>query len=215
MLPAEQLGVFLLLQVVDLLDVAVGELLDLVEALLLVVLGDLWSLSSFFSRSLASRRTWRTPLRPSSLSLCTSFDSSFRRSSVSDGSGMRTTLPSLAGFSPRPGARIAFSIAAELRRVERLRDDQRRLGDRQAGDLIERHLRAVGLDVHAVENRDRRAARCARPANSCCTCSSAAFMRLLASAYRPFRSVTSIGHPPESISAFVLTPSRASRSARR
>src|SRR5204862_71788 len=36
---AEQLGVFLLLQVVDQLDVLIGDLLDLVEPLLLVVLG--------------------------------------------------------------------------------------------------------------------------------------------------------------------------------
>ena len=47
---------------------------------------------------------------------------------------------------------------AELRRIERLRDDQRRLGNRQAGQLVERHLRAVGLDVDAVEDRHRRAA---------------------------------------------------------
>ena len=71
---------------------------------------------------------------------------------------MRTTLPSLAGLRPRSDARMAFSIAADQRRIERLRDDQRRLGHRQRRDLIERHLRAVGLDVHAVEERDRRAA---------------------------------------------------------
>ena len=41
LLLAEQLRVLLLLQVVDLLDVAVGDLLHLVEALLLVVFGDL------------------------------------------------------------------------------------------------------------------------------------------------------------------------------
>ena len=68
---------------------------------------------------------------------------------------MRTTLPSLDGFEPEIGRADRLFDRAELRRIERLRDDQRRLGHRQAGELIERHLRAVGFDVHAVENRDR------------------------------------------------------------
>ena len=44
----------------------------------------------------------------------------------------------------------------ELRRIERLRDDQRRLRNRESRDLVQRHFRAVGLDVDAVQNRDRR-----------------------------------------------------------
>jgi hypothetical protein len=43
--------------------------------------------------------------------LCTSFDSSLRRSSVSGGIGMRMTLPSLAGLRPRFELRMAFSMA--------------------------------------------------------------------------------------------------------
>ena len=58
----------------------------------------LWSFSIFLSLSLASRRTTRTWLRPSSAILWTWRDSSLRRSSVSDGIGMRSTLPSLGGI---------------------------------------------------------------------------------------------------------------------
>ena len=53
----------------------------------------------------------RTALRASSAILWTWRESSLRRSSVSGGTGMRTTLPSLFGFSPRSDARIAFSMA--------------------------------------------------------------------------------------------------------
>ena len=53
---------------------------------------------------------------------------------------------------------MARSTAAEQRGIERLHDDERRLGNRQAGDLVQRHLRAVGLDVHVVEQGSRRPA---------------------------------------------------------
>ncbi len=71
---------------------------------------------------------------------------------------MRTTLPSFAGFSPRSGASYRLLDRRQLRRVERLGDDERRLRNRQAGDLIERHFRTVGLDVHAIQDRDGRTA---------------------------------------------------------
>ena len=100
----------------------------------------LWSLSSFFSRSFASRRTWRTALRPSSAYLCTSRDSSLRRSSVSAGIGIRMTLPSLTPGSAEVGSSESpCSMAPMQRRIERLRDDQRRLGHRERRHLIERH----------------------------------------------------------------------------
>jgi hypothetical protein len=54
---------------------------------------------------------------------------------------------------------MAFSIAGQRGRVEGLRDDQVRLGNRQPGQLVQRHLRAVRLDVHRVEQARRRAPR--------------------------------------------------------
>ena len=54
--------------------------------------------------------------------------------------------------------RIARSTAGQQRGIERLHDDERRLGNRQAGDLVQRHLRAVRLDVHVVEQGSRRPA---------------------------------------------------------
>ena len=54
---------------------------------------------------------------------------------------------------------MAFSIVPSSDGIERLREDHRRLGDREAGDLVERHLGAVGLHVHAVQDGDRRAPR--------------------------------------------------------
>ena len=111
-LPAEQLRVLLLLQLVDRLDVLVGQLLDLVEALLLVVFRERRgpSASSSGGRSRRGAPGGRCCGRPRS-ACARACDSSLRRSSVSDGSGMRTTLPSFAGFRPRPAARMAFSIA--------------------------------------------------------------------------------------------------------
>src|SRR5262249_52458805 len=45
---------------------------------------------------------------------------------------------------------------AERRRIERLGHDELRLGDRQAGHLIQRHLRSIRVNMDAVENRDPR-----------------------------------------------------------
>ena len=158
-LSVEQLAVLLLLQLVDGADVGVGGLLDLVER------PSSRRLPRCRDPSAASSGDrWRRggpggrPLRPSSASLCTSFDSSLRRSSVSGGIGMRITLPSLAGLSPRLDGADRLLDRAHLRRIERLRDDQRRLGHRQRRHLVERHHRAVGLDVHGVEQRHRGAA---------------------------------------------------------
>ena len=67
---------------------------------------------------------------------------------------MRTTLPSFAGLRPEVRRADRLLDRGHQRRVERLRDDQRRLGDRQRRHLVDRHLRAVGLDVNAVEQAD-------------------------------------------------------------
>ena len=98
-------------------------------------------------------------LRPSSASLWTWRDSSLRRSSVRDGIGIRITLPSLDGFKPEIGDADGAFERREQRGIERLRHDQRGLGNRQRRDLIHRHLRSVRLDVHMVEKGGRRAAR--------------------------------------------------------
>ena len=101
------------------------------------------------------------------------------------------------------GGRIQAEVGAadgafdrgDQRRIERLRDDHRRFGNRQRRHLIERHHRAVGLDVHGVEDRHRRAAGAhARPARAA-RARSAPSMRFLTSAISPFRSDASIPSP--------------------
>jgi hypothetical protein len=44
--------------------------------------------------------------------------------------------------------------AEEVPVVERLRDDEGGLGNGEASELVQRHSRAVGIHVHAVEDRD-------------------------------------------------------------
>ena len=63
---------------------------------------------------MASRRTLRTAIFPSSANFLTSFTSSFRRSSLSGGIGTLRMLPSLTGFSPRLPFRTAFSIGPSM-----------------------------------------------------------------------------------------------------
>ena len=73
------LGFFGVDQAVDLLDVLVGELLDVLLGARLVVLGDLLELLDL--ATCVSVRACRTAIRPSSASLWTTFTSSLRRSS--------------------------------------------------------------------------------------------------------------------------------------
>src|SRR5699024_9179012 len=68
------------------------------------------SFTSLSMASLAWRRALRTDTRASSALALASLVYSLRRSSVSSGSTIRTTLPSLAGLTPRSESRIAFSI---------------------------------------------------------------------------------------------------------
>ena len=68
-----------------------------------------FSFSSFFRESLASRRTLRTATLASSVYLRATLTSSLRRSSVSGGMLMRMMRPSLTGVRPRSDLRMAFS----------------------------------------------------------------------------------------------------------
>ena len=72
---------------------------------------------------------------------------------------MRTTLPSFAGFRPRSEARIAFSMAPSCDGSNGCATMSDGSGTDRPASWLSGILDAVGLDVHAVENRDRRAAR--------------------------------------------------------
>src|SRR5262245_1675359 len=69
------------------------------------------SFSILSSVCLAWRRMLRIATRPSSAFVLASLMYSLRRSSVSSGITRRSTVPSLAGLTPRSESRIAFSIA--------------------------------------------------------------------------------------------------------
>ena len=72
----------------------------------------LWSFSSFFRCSLASRRTLRTATRPSSACLWACFTRILRRSSVRDGIGNADDLAVVLGVEVEVAtARMAFSMA--------------------------------------------------------------------------------------------------------
>ena len=73
---------------VDFRDGRVGSFLHVAGMARVIVFADLWSFSSFFRRSRASRRTWRTATRAVSAYLCATLTISLRRSSLS--SGMRS-----------------------------------------------------------------------------------------------------------------------------
>src|SRR5580658_1070570 len=66
-----------------------------------------WCLMSFMT----SRRTLRTATRAFSASWRSTLVISRRRSSVSGGIGMRTTVPAVCGVRPRSDLKMAFSIA--------------------------------------------------------------------------------------------------------
>ena len=70
------------------------------------------SFINFFTWSLASRRILRKETRCSSAMPCSFLASSLRRSSLSEGIGMRISLPSFEGLKPNSAKRIALLIAA-------------------------------------------------------------------------------------------------------
>ena len=86
---------------------------------------------------------------------------------------------------------MALFDGAHQRRIERLRDDHRRLGNRQRATWLSGILRAVGLDVHAVEQSgDARPVR--TPAELLADELDLAVHALLDFAEQPLRSETSI-----------------------
>src|SRR5258708_5242705 len=149
------------------------------------------SFSSFFSLSFASRRTRRTPLRASSANLWTILESSLRRSSVRAGIGMRMTLPSFVGFSPRLAARMPFSTFP-------IWDGSNGCARIIAGSgtdsdatwfsgTIEPYASTCTVSRMFTEARPVRT-----PPSSRRTCSMCPSMRFFTSANRLFRSLTSI-----------------------
>src|SRR5258708_17392395 len=149
------------------------------------------SFSSFFSLSFASRRTRRTPLRASSANLWTILESSLRRSSVRAGIGMRITLPSFVGFSPRLAARMPFSTFP-------IWDGSNGCARIIAGSgtdsdatwfsgTIEPYASTCTVSRMFTEARPVRT-----PPSSRRTCSMCPSMRFFTSANRLFRSLTSI-----------------------
>src|SRR5258708_27440590 len=149
------------------------------------------SFSSFFSLSFASRRTRRTPLRASSANLWTILESSLRRSSVRAGIGMRMTLPSFVGFSPRLAEGIPFSTFP-------MWDGSNGCGMIIAGSGTDRDATWFSgtIEPYASTCTVSRMVTDARPVrtppSSRRTCSMCPSMRFFTSANRPFRSVTSI-----------------------
>ena len=84
-----------------------------------------------------------------------------RRSSLSSESAAQITCPSVDGVKPRLAAEIAFSTAMDHRPVPDLHADQARLGHADGRELIERHVAAVGLDLHRIEQMPPTRGRCA------------------------------------------------------
>ena len=116
LLVSQQFLVFLLLQLVDQLDVASVIFCTSSRPRRSSSSEILWSFSSFFSFSFTSRRTWRRLFRPSSASLWTWRDSSLRRSSVSAGIGTRIDFA------------VGGRIQPEIGRANRLLDRGKRRG---------------------------------------------------------------------------------------
>ena len=105
---------------INFLDGSVGHFLNVVLRTTIVIFADLFSFSSAFTLSFASRRTLRTETRPCSASPRTTLMRSLRRSSVSGGSGTRMSAPAELGFRPRSEAMIAFSTAGLIERSKTL-----------------------------------------------------------------------------------------------
>src|SRR5438552_14085538 len=105
---------------------------------------------------------------------------------------MRITLPSLDGLSPRSDARMAASMAF-------ICEGSNGCATMSEGSGTERPATWLSgiLAPYASTCTPSSIVTVARPvrtpANSCFTCSSATFMRFVDSAYRPFKSLTSIG----------------------
>lgn len=107
----EQLALLAREERVHLVNVRLGEGLELLLGAPDLVLAGLAVARDAVSSSLARRRTLRIATRESSAFALASFTKSRRRSSVRAGSTTRMTLPSLEGFTPRSESRSDFSTA--------------------------------------------------------------------------------------------------------
>ena len=86
------------------------------------------SFSSFLRWSRPSRRTWRTATRACSAYLCATLTSSWRRSALSSGIGMRRSCPSTIGLRPRLASRMARSTACTVDRSQTWTESMRGSG---------------------------------------------------------------------------------------
>ena len=73
------------------------------------------------------------------------------------GNAQLISCPSVDGVSPRLAAKIAFSTAWTIDRSQTCTLSSRGSGTLIGGELVERHVGAVGVDLHMVEQRRRRA----------------------------------------------------------
>ena len=116
------------------------------------------SFSSFFRCSFASRRTLRTATRASSASWRTTLISSLRRSSVSAGIGTRIRSPRRRRIEAEVGIADRLLDHRDHLLLPRLHGDRARVGERDVGDLVDRHRRAVVVDLDVIEQPGVRAA---------------------------------------------------------
>ena len=87
-----------------------------------------------------------------------SLASSLRRSSVRSGIGRRSVCAVGDRVEAEPGRADRLFDRADVRLVPHLHRQHARLGRRDGRDLVERHVRAVDLDRHRIEQRGRGAA---------------------------------------------------------
>src|SRR5712691_3371540 len=115
--------------------------------------------SVFLTFPIASVRAWRIATRPSSANLCTTFTSSRRRSSLRGGERNPDEVTVVGGGEAQIGREDRLFDRLEEALVPRLDGQELRLGRRHAGDLVERHLAAVGVHAHQIQQRRRRLSR--------------------------------------------------------
>ena len=153
----QQLLILLVLQIVHCLHVRVGQLLNLIERALLIVLGNLVVLEHLLEPVVGV-----TPDRADVVAALFGHLVDVPRQLFAalvgqrrDGNAQHLAvagrIEAEVGQTNRPLER------RHQRWIERLRHDQRRLGNRERGHLVEGHLRAIRLDVHVLEQSGRRA----------------------------------------------------------
>ena len=163
----EQFGLLVLDQVVDLVHVAVGGVLELLlRAARPRPRRPRRPRAMRSSSSFALRRMLRMATLASSPLPRATFTSSRRRSSVSCGKTTRMIWPSLVGLTPEVGVADGLLDGPQLAGVVGLDDRHARLGNVDRGQLVERRHRAVVVDDDPVEHRAASRGRCGRCARS-------------------------------------------------